>query len=129
MEDLKAELGRLETQLAGATPGSRVIDELAAMRGNLDLPRPADAPFKLAKLRIASPCKERWADMTGDERVRVCNGCERPVFNLSEMTRDQAEAVLATRGIKPCVRFYQRVDGTVMTADCPTVHGAVTGSP
>ena len=59
-------------------------------------------------------------DMTGDNRVRVCNGCDRPVFNLSEMTRDQAEAVLATRGIKPCVRFYRRVDGTVMTADCPT---------
>ena len=74
----------------------------------------------LSNLRVASPCKERWADMTGDEQVRLCSGCDRQVYNLSEMTRDEAEAVLAARGIKPCVRFYQRADGTVMTKDCPT---------
>jgi hypothetical protein len=56
--------------------------------------------------------------MVGDERVRVCNGCEKQVFNLSEMTRAEAEALLATRGIKPCVRFYRRADGTILTADC-----------
>jgi len=28
--------------------------------------------------------------------------------------------VLATRGLTPCVRFYRRPDGTVMTSDCPT---------
>jgi hypothetical protein len=52
--------------------------------------------------------------------VRVCNGCDRPVFNLSAMTREDAAAVLATRGLTPCVRFYRRPDGTVMTTDCPT---------
>ncbi len=117
MDDLQRELGRLETQLAETTPDSRVIDELAAMRGELSRAA-GDAPFQLANLRLASPCNQRWADMTGDERVRVCAGCERPVFNLSEMTRDQAETVLASRGIKPCVRFYRRADGTIMTADC-----------
>jgi hypothetical protein len=50
--------------------------------------------------------------------VRLCAGCDRQVFNLSEMTRDEAEALLATRGIKPCVRFYRRADGTVKTTDC-----------
>src|SRR5258706_8075361 len=112
MDDLQRELGRLETKLA---PDSRVVDELAAMRGELARPRDGDSPFQLAGLRVASPCKERWAEMTGDDRVRVCNGCDRPVFNLSEMTRDQAEAGLATRGIEPCVRFYRRDDRTVMT--------------
>jgi hypothetical protein len=58
--------------------------------------------------------------MVGDERVRLCGACDRQVFNLSEMTQEQAEAVMATRGIRPCVRFYRRTDGTVMTADCPT---------
>src|SRR5690348_8809927 len=57
----------------------------------------------LANVRVARPCKERWADMAGDDRVRFCNGCERQVFNLSEMTREEAEALLATRGVKPCV--------------------------
>ncbi len=118
MDDLQRELGGLETQLVETTPDSRVIDELGAMRRHLDEPRES-APFRLPKLRIASPCKERWDAMRGDDRVRVCDGCNRPVFNLSEMTRDQAEAVLATRGVKPCVRFYRRADGTVKTADCP----------
>lgn len=36
------------------------------------------------------------------------------------MTRDEAERVLATRGLTPCVRFYRRPDGTVMTTDCPS---------
>ena len=70
-------------------------------------------------VRIGFACKERWEDMVGDERVRDCRRCDRPVFNLSAMTRAEAEAVLATRGVTPCVRFYRRPDGTVMTRDCP----------
>ena len=74
----------------------------------------------LANLRLGFACKERWEDMVGDDRVRACRGCNRDVFNLSAMTRDEAEAVLAARGLTPCVRFYRRPDGTVMTTDCPT---------
>jgi hypothetical protein len=120
-DDLPHELARLERRLAsGDATRGRVIDELARVRH--DLVRGGDrAPgLRLVDLRIASPCKQSWADMGGDDRVRACRGCDRPVFNLSEMTRAQAEAVLATRGVTPCVRFYRRADGTVMTSDCPT---------
>ncbi|MFT3696100.1 MAG: hypothetical protein QM831_23380 [Kofleriaceae bacterium] len=74
---------------------------------------------QLANLRLAFECKQSWADMAGDDRVRHCAGCDKDVFNLSAMTEADAEALLATRGIKPCVRFYRRADGTVMTSDCP----------
>lgn len=74
----------------------------------------------LSNLRLGFACKERWENMVGDDRVRACAGCDRDVFNLSAMTRDEAEALLATRGLTPCVRFYRRPDGTVMTTDCPT---------
>jgi hypothetical protein len=116
MADLKDELSCLEAQLDPSR--ASVIDELTKVRRDLSSRTEARAAPRLANLRIASPCKERWADMIGDDRVRVCNGCERPVFDLSEMTRAEAEAVLATRGVTPCVRFYRRADGTVMTADC-----------
>jgi hypothetical protein len=120
-DDLQGELFRLEAALADAgTIKTAVIDELSNMRQHLTRERDRSAPFGLADVRIASPCKQRWADMIGDDRVRVCHGCDRPVFDLSEMTREEAEAVLAARGITPCVRFYRRPDGTVMTADCRT---------
>jgi hypothetical protein len=120
-DDLQGELFRLEAALADAGAiKTAVIDELSNMRQHLARGGDRSAPFRLANVRIASPCKQRWADMIGDDRVRVCHGCDRPVFDLSEMTREQAEAVLAARGITPCVRFYRRPDGTVMTADCRT---------
>ena len=78
------------------------------------------APDRLANLQLAFKCDQRWEDMLGDDRVRACRRCNRDVFDLSAMTRAEAEAVLATRGALPCVRFYRRADGTVMTSDCPS---------
>jgi hypothetical protein len=115
-DDLVRELASLESKVADHR---RVTEELAHVRQYLAQREARRGPVRLEKLRIASPCKQRWEDMVGDERVRVCAGCERPVFNLSAMTMEDAEAVLATRGVTPCVRFYQRTDGTVMTSDCP----------
>jgi hypothetical protein len=115
-DDLVRELASLESKVADHR---RVTEELAHVRQYLTQREARRGPVRLEKLKIASPCKQRWEDMVGDERVRVCAGCERPVFNLSAMTMEDAEAVLATRGVTPCVRFYKRGDGTVMTSDCP----------
>jgi hypothetical protein len=74
----------------------------------------------LSKIRIASPCHENWNDMTGDERSRHCAQCNKFVYNLSEMTEDEAIALLESRGQQEtCVRLYRRLDGTVITRDCP----------
>ncbi len=35
------------------------------------------------------------------------------------MTVDAALALVSRPGSSPCVRFYRRADGTVLTADCP----------
>ncbi len=117
-DDLADELSRLATRLTDDR--APITAELA--RVGQQVARTGDRlpPIRLAKLRLASPCQERWADMIGDDRVRICDRCDRPVFDLSAMTQAQAEAVLATRGITPCVRFYRRADGTVKTADCPS---------
>jgi hypothetical protein len=73
----------------------------------------------LENVRIASPCSASWEDMTGDARVRFCGKCAKNVYNLSEMTREEGEALLAQSEGKTCVRLYKRKDGTVLTADCP----------
>jgi hypothetical protein len=76
-------------------------------------------PVMLDNLRIASPCQADWDEMAGDERVRFCGRCEKNVYNLSAMTRDAAEALVSEREGRVCVRFYQRQDGTLLSADCP----------
>ncbi len=72
----------------------------------------------LDNLRVASPCSEKWADMTGDERVRACAKCNQNVYNLSSLTRAEAEALIAGRNGRMCVRYFQRADGTILLADC-----------
>jgi hypothetical protein len=74
----------------------------------------------LDNIRVASPCNARWEDMAGDERARFCGQCRKNVFNLSAMTRMQIETLIREKEGKLCGRFYQRPDGRMITADCPT---------
>jgi len=57
--------------------------------------------------------------MQGDQRQRSCNGCSRNVFNISEMTKQEAESFLRENGTSQCMIFYRRKDGTIMTDNCP----------
>lgn len=72
----------------------------------------------LDNLRIATPCPADWSQMTGDDRVRFCGQCEKPVYDLSGLTRSEAEELLHQHAGKLCARFYQRPDGTILLADC-----------
>lgn len=100
----------------------RVLEkELAETEGliaKLAEERPHKLPL-LENVAIAAPCTASWDAMVGDDRVRFCGKCEKNVYNLSAMPRDEAEALLAAREGKMCVRLYKRADGTVMTNDCP----------
>src|SRR5437868_7554244 len=73
----------------------------------------------LQNIRVSSPCTARWADMTGDVRARFCAQCQKHVYNLSEMTAEGAADLIREKEGKLCARFYQRADGTMLTADCP----------
>jgi hypothetical protein len=71
----------------------------------------------LDSLRIASPCNASWDDMIGDDRVRFCGQCAKNVYNLSAMSRDDAEALIQAKEANFCARMFKRADGTVMTSD------------
>jgi hypothetical protein len=78
------------------------------------------ARFKnpLDDVEVAAPCKADWDQMIGSERVRFCGQCNLNVFNLSAMSRVEAESLIArTDGL--CVKFYRRFDGSIITRDCP----------
>jgi hypothetical protein len=74
---------------------------------------------KLDHVRIAAPCKADWDNMLGDERVRFCGQCNLNVYNLSEMTKSDAELLVARTEGRLCVRFYRRTDGSILTRNCP----------
>ena len=73
----------------------------------------------LNNIKIASPCSADWNAMIGNERKRYCGDCKLNVYNLSGMTRTEAENLLLNSEGRLCVRFYKRADGTVLTKDCP----------
>lgn len=60
-----------------------------------------------------------WQAMKGNEQVRFCAECQLNVYNLSGMTRKQAEAIVRQTEGRICARFYRRADGTILTRDCP----------
>ncbi len=73
----------------------------------------------LDQVRVASPCNASWTAMVGDDRSRYCGKCEKNVYNLSAMTREEAELLMLEKEGNLCIRLYRRTDGTVLTQDCP----------
>ena len=73
----------------------------------------------LEDVSVASPCCADWDKMQGDDHARFCGSCTKHVYNLSEMTREDAERLIQEKEGHLCVRFYQRADGTMLTKDCP----------
>ena len=73
----------------------------------------------LNDIKIASPCSQDWNEMIGTERKRFCGECKLNVYNLSGMSRGEAENLLMRSEGRLCVRFYRRADGSVLTEDCP----------
>lgn len=94
----------------GANPPIlRPTQQIAMNKGNI-----------LDQVRVASPCNARWEDMTGDDRARFCGHCQKHVFNLSALTRREAEQLVREKEGGFCGRFHQRRDGRMLTADCPS---------
>ncbi|APR87839.1 hypothetical protein A7982_13188 [Minicystis rosea] len=114
-----ADLGKKAEELRVAVHDHEAVQrELAALEARLAHIEARRASL-LENVRIASPCTASWDAMTGDDRVRFCGQCQKNVYNLSAMPRDEAERLLAERDGAMCVRLYRRTDGTVLTADCP----------
>jgi len=80
----------------------------------------SNRPLNLDDIKIAAPCHEDWDEMTGDEQVRRCAACKLDVFNISEMTEEDAVDLIESRsGERTCVKLFRRADGTVITKNCP----------
>lgn len=79
----------------------------------------------LNNIKIASPCSSDWDGMVGNNRQRYCGDCKLNVYNLSGMSKYEAENLLMQSEGRVCVRYFRRADGTVLTKDCPVGWQAV----
>ena len=79
------------------------------------------ARFKspLDEVRVAAPCPADWDQMIGTDRVRFCGQCNLHVYNLSALSKEEAEVFVTRSEGRLCVRFYQRADGSILTSNCP----------
>jgi hypothetical protein len=109
IEALAARHAKLEAELAAA---QRERDEVAKM---IDERRRLPV---LPHIRMANPCPADWNAMVGDDRVRACVTCNKSVFNLSAMTRADAEALIVSKHGDLCAQYWQRADGTILLKDC-----------
>ena len=73
----------------------------------------------LDHLRVATPCPISWEEMVGDSRVRFCVHCRLSVYNISALSRIEAETLIASTEDRLCARLFRRADGTLLTKDCP----------
>ena len=112
LDALSARHAALDTQVAEK---AKERDEVATLLE--DAKARAKLPV-LPNIQVATPCHADWNQMVGDDRVRHCASCDKDVFNLSAMTREQAEAVILAKAGNLCARYYQRHDGTILLKDC-----------
>lgn len=112
VDALAARHAALESEVAHKTreldQAARLLDE-AKTRARLPV---------LDNIRVAAPCSADWAKMTGDDRTRHCGDCKKNVYNISELTRDEAERLIVAHEGRLCVRYFQRADGTILLKDC-----------
>ena len=73
----------------------------------------------LDDIRVATPCRADWDKMTGDEQARFCQSCQKNVYNIAMMSREEALTLIAEKEGNLCVRLSRRADGTLITNDCP----------
>ncbi|QQR59555.1 MAG: hypothetical protein IPG59_08730 [Candidatus Melainabacteria bacterium] len=74
----------------------------------------------LDKVSLAKPCSQNWDEMVGDERERFCDQCSLNVYNLSSMTKGEAEEFLQLRNDgSVCLNYAADAKGKVITDDCP----------
>jgi hypothetical protein len=73
----------------------------------------------IGRLRIATPCPISWEQMTGGDGVRFCDHCQLNVYNISALSRIEAEKLIASTEGRLCARLFRRADGTILTRDCP----------
>jgi hypothetical protein len=69
----------------------------------------------LNNVTVHSPCAADWNSMIGTDQVRFCEHCSLDVHNLSRLTRNQAERLVARSNGRLCIRYHHDPAGRPLT--------------
>jgi hypothetical protein len=116
LKSVRERIDELSPLEARARDLEEEISEVSNARDHVR--RSASLPV-LDDISIPTKCKADWNQMTGTDTIRHCLHCNKNVYNISAMTRDEAAAFLQDRhGKDTCIRLYRRPDGTVVNQSC-----------
>src|SRR5262245_48935557 len=73
--------------------------------------------ISLDVLKVQNPCPADWSEMSGDDRSRFCQHCQKPVHDLSQMTLSDAERLVCQAAGSLCVRMHIDDAGKLITLD------------
>jgi hypothetical protein len=76
----------------------------------------------LNNLTIPSPCRADWNSMIGNDQVRFCEHCSLDVHNLSQLSRSQAERLVARSHGRLCVRYHHDPAGRLLNLPGQKLH-------
>jgi hypothetical protein len=71
----------------------------------------------LDQIDVPTACAVPWEQMRGDDVARFCGQCQKHVYDLSAMTRSEAERLLCEKAGNLCAQFQRSADGRIVTLD------------
>ncbi len=69
----------------------------------------------LDSIDVPAPCPKKWDEMIGGEKVRLCQSCDKNIYNISEMTRAEVRKLLFQSKESVCIRLEKDRNGRVQT--------------
>lgn len=72
----------------------------------------------LDSICIAMPCSVDWSQMKGNDEIRLCSGCNKNVYNISAISKMEAESILSAPTL-PCIQLFRQDDGVIVTDERP----------
>lgn len=121
LDALEAKRRVLQAELTNEEKAFRHRSELRDQIALIDSVLEGETAALIDRVRVKTSCDEAWDAMEGDLARRHCGRCDRDVYDLEQMTREEIATLFAEHAPEglPCMRLRRRADGRVVTADCP----------
>ncbi len=68
-------------------------------------------------VRVSSACSSSWDAMSGTAQKKFCSGCNKHVYDFSQLSRKEADAIMEASHGNLCARISRTTDGEILTKE------------